>query len=166
MLEEFDKKLDEEAKNTKKAITKMFLGTQSATREANKVNKPKKLYTEVNEPVYNYSSPLNLDQLNQIFKKDNKVNKQHDKKDDKYFNYSKITHELETDQTFECDLDNDIPEEIIGNKFEKGEFNVLIKWKNRSDGIIPKPSYVTSSYLKTRFPTILIDFYISKIKLK
>ena len=72
----------------------------------------------------------------------------------------------EIDDDFISDITTDIPEKIIGNNFIKGEFCLLIKWKARSDGIIPTSSYVNKNDLKFKYPLMLLEFYQSKIKFK
>ncbi len=39
----------------------------------------------------------------------------------------------------------------------------LVEWKIR-DGIVPKPTFLTTKDVKFKFPEVLIDYYESNIK--
>ena len=63
------------------------------------------------------------------------------------------------------DFDYNIPEEVISVKRDKdGQILCLVKFRERSDGILPENAYVPSSLLKDVYPKILINYYESKIK--
>jgi len=42
--------------------------------------------------------------------------------------------------------------------------NCLVKWRERMDGTTPDSVWISSKVLKIKFPTVLFDFYESRIK--
>lgn len=61
----------------------------------------------------------------------------------------------------------DIPLKIINAKIlddQDVNINCCVKWKPRSDGYVPEPEWISSKVLKVKFPSVLFDFYESRIK--
>lgn len=66
-----------------------------------------------------------------------------------------------------ANLDIDFPLKIINAKILNDNdvnINCLIKWKPRIDGTSPHPAWIPSKILKIKCPSILFDFYESRIK--
>ena len=64
-------------------------------------------------------------------------------------------------------IDKDIPIKIINAKILDDldvNINCLVKWKVRSDGYCPEPEWISSKILKIHHPSVLFDFYESRIK--
>lgn len=64
-------------------------------------------------------------------------------------------------------LEFDIPLKIVNAKIlndNEVNINCLVKWKQRDDGTIPDPDWISSKILKVKCPMVLFDFYESRIK--
>jgi hypothetical protein len=60
---------------------------------------------------------------------------------------------------------NDIPEKILKAKLNpKGEVVCLIRWKADENGLAPEESLVSNHQLKYTYPSLLIDFYESRLR--
>jgi len=115
---------------------------------------------EINRSLQNSSKNDNDSSLNNDDNEEN-VNKQN-----KSWRQEKLKKNapMRDDCVKRClDVDQ-IPETIVTAKMIEGEIYCLTKFKERSDGIIPKDCYILSEELSNKFPDILIDFYESKIK--
>jgi len=62
------------------------------------------------------------------------------------------------------DFEFNEPEEVISVRKEGDQIRCFVRFKERSDGVIPENSYISSSVLKELYPKILINYYESKIK--
>ena len=69
------------------------------------------------------------------------------------------------DSNLIVDLENDEPNQIIDSRMDsKKKLVCMVEWKVRSDGMRPDNSYITTEWLKEKYPRFLIDYYESRIK--
>lgn len=54
---------------------------------------------------------------------------------------------------------NDVPATIKGFEVRNSFIYMKVYWKNRENGQILKPTFVTSQSLRTKYPHMVIDFY-------
>ena len=63
-------------------------------------------------------------------------------------------------------MEDEIPIKIMTVKNISNKLYCLVKFQEGSDGVTQSNLYVPSSYIADNFPTILIDFYESKIQFR
>lgn len=89
---------------------------------------------------------------------------ENDKEQDKNYKKFRKNKMTKSEIVHEDIEEGNIPEKVINAKLIDKKLYCLVKYVERSDGIIPDDSYVPSSVLTEKCPRLLVDFYESKLK--
>ena len=71
---------------------------------------------------------------------------------------------LMVSESLEGEFETDQPQEVKSIKKIGKDLICTLEWKARADGFIPKPSEFSNKKVKTECPSLLFDFYESRLK--
>jgi hypothetical protein len=76
-----------------------------------------------------------------------------------------LQNNLNNNDNFRDEVEEGLkPDKVVNAKLISNKLYCLVRFQERSDGIVPDDCYLPSDYLSEKFPGILIDFYESKLK--